>query len=108
MVKYGTTSYGRKKQQSTIADVAFSCPYSVLKRLKGERKVCAKLFPASILYKSIAGRYRPVSYPDGPITARHRFIKNAYWVANTVAGPTAIIIITRESENDRKLNRAMP
>ena len=35
--------------------------------------------PDSILYKSIAGRYRPVSYPDGPITARYRFIKNAYW-----------------------------
>ena len=35
--------------------------------------------PASILYKSIAGRYRPVSYPNGPITARYRFIKNAYW-----------------------------
>ena len=35
--------------------------------------------PASILYKSIAGRYRPVSYPDGPITARYIFIKNAYW-----------------------------
>ena len=35
-------------------------------------------FPASILYKSIAGRYRPVSYHDGPITARFRFIKNAY------------------------------
>ena len=34
--------------------------------------------PASILYKSIAGRYRLVSYPDGPITARYRFIKNAY------------------------------
>ena len=34
---------------------------------------------ASILYKSIAGRYRPVSYPDGPITARYIFIKNAYW-----------------------------
>ena len=33
--------------------------------------------PASILYKSIAGRYRPVSYPDGPITVRYRFIKNA-------------------------------
>ena len=31
-------------------------------------------FPASILYKSIAGRDRPVSYPDGPITARYRFI----------------------------------
>ena len=35
--------------------------------------------PISILYKSIAGRYRPVSYPNGPITARYRFIKNAYW-----------------------------
>ena len=35
--------------------------------------------PVSILYKSIAGRYRPVSYPDGPITAHYRFIKNAYW-----------------------------
>ena len=37
-------------------------------------------YPASILYKSIAGRNRPVSYPDWPITARYRFIKNAYWV----------------------------
>ena len=35
--------------------------------------------PASILHKSIAGHYRPVSYPDGPITARYRFMKNAYW-----------------------------
>ena len=34
-------------------------------------------YPASILYKSIAGRYRPVSYPDGLIMARYRFI-NAY------------------------------
>ena len=38
-------------------------------------------FPVSILYKSTAGRYRPVSYPDGPITARCRFIKNASWVS---------------------------
>ena len=35
--------------------------------------------PASILYKSIAGRYRPVRVADGPLTARYRFIKNAYW-----------------------------
>ena len=35
--------------------------------------------PDSIPYKSIAGRYRPFSYPDGAITARYRFIKNAYW-----------------------------
>ena len=36
-------------------------------------------YPVSILYKFTAGRYRPVSYPDGPITARCRFIKNASW-----------------------------
>ena len=29
--------------------------------------------PASILRKSTSGRYRPVSYPDGPMTARYRF-----------------------------------
>ena len=37
-------------------------------------------YPASIIYKSTAGRYRPVRYPDGPITARYKFIKNAYMV----------------------------
>ena len=37
-------------------------------------------FPESILYKSIAGRYRPVRVADGPITARYRFMKNACWV----------------------------
>ena len=37
------------------------------------------IYPASILYKSTASRYRLVSYADGPITARCRFIKNAYW-----------------------------
>ena len=39
----------------------------------------SKFIPASILYKSTADRYQPVSYPDGPITARCRFIKNASW-----------------------------
>ena len=29
--------------------------------------------PASILRKSISGRHRAVSYPDGPMTARYRF-----------------------------------
>ena len=37
-------------------------------------------YPASILYKSIAGRYRAVRVADGPITARCKFIKNANWV----------------------------
>ena len=36
-------------------------------------------YPVSILYKSIAGRYRPVRVADGPITVRYRFIKNASW-----------------------------
>ena len=35
--------------------------------------------PVSILYKSIASRYRSVRLADGPITARYRFIKNASW-----------------------------
>ena len=38
-----------------------------------------EIYPPSILYKSIADRYRAISYPDGPISARYRFIKNAYW-----------------------------
>ena len=32
-----------------------------------------RLIPASILRKSTSGRHRPVSYPDGPMTARYRF-----------------------------------
>ena len=45
--------------------------------------------PASSLCKSIAGRYQPVSYPDGPITARYIFIKNAYWVV-VISGNLAL------------------
>ena len=41
--------------------------------------------PVSILYKSIAGRYRPVRVADGPITARYRFIKNASWDISKVS-----------------------
>ena len=42
------------------------------------------VYPANILYKSTAGRYRPVRVADGPITARCRFIKNANWEAIVV------------------------
>ena len=45
-------------------------------------------FPASILYKSTAGRYRPVRAADGPITARCRFLKNAYWIISSSFGPS--------------------
>ena len=40
--------------------------------------------PVNILYKSIAGRYRPVRVADGPITDRYRFIKNASYGKNGV------------------------
>ena len=40
------------------------------------------MYPGSILYKSIAGRYRPVRIADGPITVCFRFIKNATWVGS--------------------------
>ena len=30
--------------------------------------------PASILYKSTAGRYQPIRVADGPITTRYRFM----------------------------------
>ena len=46
---------------------------------------CTKI-PVSILYKSIADRYRLVRVADGPITARYRFMKkNASWDFNVVA-----------------------
>ena len=45
------------------------------------KRVCFGLYPVSILHKSTAGRYRPVRVADGPITARCRFMKNAYWPA---------------------------
>ena len=38
------------------------------------------LYPASILYKSTEGRYRPLRVADGPIAACCRFIKNVYRV----------------------------
>ena len=50
--------------------------------IKNNNNEDVEVYPASILYKSTAGRYRPVRVADGPITARRRFIKNAYWVVN--------------------------
>ena len=47
-----------------------------------ERLVEKIVSPVSILYKSIAGRYRPVRVADGAITARYRFIKDACWVCD--------------------------
>ena len=54
------------------------------------------VYPASILYTSIAGLYWPVSYPDGLITACYRFIKNAGWVIIN----TFFLLITRTLSRD--------
>ena len=72
--------------------------------INGKRE--ANWIPASILYKSIAGRYRPVSYPDGPITARYRFIKNAYWVRPRikVVRQTAKTLIRRAGWSEASLS----
>ena len=50
------------------------------------RTISRVINPVSILYKSTAGRYRPVRVADGPITGRCRFIKNASWVLWGEAG----------------------
>ena len=64
----------------TVCHVFFALPLDINGRFPR--------FPPTILYKSIAGRYRPVSYPDGPITARYRFIKNDSWVIFCDCGST--------------------
>ena len=59
------------------APVVFTTYWTSVRRRSFQ---CLLVFvPARILYKSIAGRYRPFSYTEGPITARFRFIKNASW-----------------------------
>ena len=45
-----------------------------------EHQITYSILEVSILYKSLAGRYRPVRVADGPITASYRFMKNASWV----------------------------
>ena len=52
--------------------------YLNVSRLKGRAVWGGSLlsmfsYPASILRKSTSDRHRPVSYPDGPMTARYRF-----------------------------------
>ena len=38
---------------------------------KDTEKATSTKLPASTLRKSTSGRHRPVSYPDGPMTARY-------------------------------------
>ena len=61
------------------------------------------LYPVSILYKSIVGRYRPVRVGDGPVMARYRFIKNASWVHCVIpeAYSYVYLVYTFEVSNER-------
>ena len=82
-------SYDPKlKRQSAEWHTPSSPRPAKVRRVQSKLKIFM-IYPASILYKSITGRYRPVSYPDGPITARNRFIKYAYWV------PIKLMLIKR-------------
>ena len=63
-------------------------------KVKATGQFVRSICPASILYKSIAGRYRPVRIADGPITARYRFIKNPYWVHFTIQLTKALRVLT--------------
>ena len=59
-----------------------TCPKvwtGILPMSRSLKLLVESLNPVSIIYKSTAGRYRPVRVADGPITARYRFIKNASW-----------------------------
>ena len=64
--------------------------------------------PASILYKSIAGRYRPVRVADRPITTRYRFIKNAYWERTWCAGKQRAIIQVDAHKMPQSRSKAIP
>ena len=61
------------------ADLGLGCPHTPKDMFSH-----GVVHPVSILYKSIAGRYRPVRVADGPITARYRFIKNASWAHSAI------------------------
>ena len=64
---------------------------------------------AFFTYKSAAGRYRPVIYPDGPITTRYRFIKNASWVLNDIYLHTILnIYFLSQVDSGEKLTSLLP
>ena len=56
------------ENHSVLATYEIFCVYQFVLDFK-----IIMYIPASILRKSTSGRHRPVSYPDGPITARYGF-----------------------------------
>ena len=66
--------------------------------------------PVSILYKSIAGRYRPVRAAGGPITARYKFIKNASWARINCSSffPEKMIAVLWLESCNKRSNKLIP
>ena len=57
----------------TFGSPPVSLALQAIERMLRQRDWGPSYIPASILPKSTSGRHRPVSYPDGPMTARYRF-----------------------------------
>ena len=95
LCKWATTWENVPSDMCTQRRLKSACTYAVWSvftvRMK---KICILL--VSILYKSIAGRYRPVRVADGPITARYRYIKNASWAWLSKSRSVKILIRMRK------------
>ena len=76
---YGDLKPERKKATNRTEQNHYGPEYRLQSGADLQKTEGGAIIPTSILYKSTAGRYRPVSYPDGPITAGCRFVKNPYW-----------------------------
>ena len=74
-----TCAHSEGSEQFALPPLAIRPHYLILLFHNVQNQEHYSLIPVSILYKSIAGRYRPVRVADGPITACYRFIKNASW-----------------------------
>ena len=63
----------KKTQMVLCCSWAFLHPFVFIGVNHSFKRNFSSVIPASILRKSTSGRHRPVSYPDGPMTARYRF-----------------------------------
>ena len=72
--QWNTYMYNKKRWWNKTTSSIAIWNQNTRKTLTEPRWARQQTDPASILYKSIVGRYWPVSYADGPITARYRFM----------------------------------
>ena len=62
-----------KRYTPVVTQSSWRPPFESWRYLSHHDDIILATDPASILRKSTSGRHRPVSYPDGPMTARYRF-----------------------------------